>query len=308
MKDIAKFKTLPDLFDYFKDQQICIEYLELQRWNGKPVCPHCGHEKAYKTTRGYKCASPKCYKKFTVLVGTFMESTKLPLRLWFAAMFLAITNRKGISSVQLADQLQIEQKTAWFLLHRIREMLREKKRHVLEGEVEIDETFMGGKETNKPRSKRVGKAGYVVTLKQPVVGLLQRGGNLQCYPVPDVKANTLLPIVNSLVKPRSTIYTDSYEGYRTVRANYTHESVNHSVEEFVRGNVHTQGIEGAWSHFKRFIYGTHHQVSNKHLGKYCNEFTFRYNTRNLISQEKFELALQQSTGRLLYKNLVAKVK
>jgi len=152
----APFKNLQQLFDHFRDEQTCIAYYEQLRWGGKPVCPHCASEKVYRTNRGFKCGNKDCRKKFTVTVGTIFENSKIKLRTWFAATYLVSTSKKGISSVQLATQLGITQKTAWFVLHRIREMLKEKtSSKPLSGMVEADETYVGGKNKNRHADKKV---------------------------------------------------------------------------------------------------------------------------------------------------------
>ena len=153
------FKSLIQLLDYFKDEQTCIEYYERLRWGNEPACPHCGCTNPYKTNRGWKCRDKECHKKFTVKVGTIFENSKISFRIWFAAIYLATTSKKGISSVQLATQLNITQKTAWFVLHRIREMLKSKSPDMLgDGKmVEADEAYIGGKEQNKHRNGRYPK-------------------------------------------------------------------------------------------------------------------------------------------------------
>jgi transposase-like protein len=176
-KEEIQFKNLQQLFDTFKDEATCREYLEQQRWNGNVECPFCAWTKVYKTNRGFKCADKFCAKKFTVTIGTIYENSKVGLRTFFAALYLISSSKKGISSLQLSRQLGITQKTAWFVLHRIREMLREKAPVALKNVVEIDESFVGGKNKNRHADKKVkGTQGRSWKDKTPVLGLLQRHG------------------------------------------------------------------------------------------------------------------------------------
>ncbi len=309
MKPIIQFKNLADIDKSLKNEKTCRAYYEQIRWGGVVVCPHCEGTKIYvlkpsKCQNEYKCANKECFKKFNVLTKTIFENTKISLIIWFKAIHLATTLSKGISSTNLSYQLGITQKTAWFVLHRIREMLKEKARVILEGEVEVDEVWIGGKDKNKSKSKRKNKAG-VPSDKIPVVGLVQRGGKLFCLPVPRVLKNKVLPIMVATVKPHSTIYTDQWAGYKSLKNNFDHFTVDHGIDEYVRGNVHTNTIEGAWGLFKRKITGIHHQVSPKHLERYCVEFSFSYNYRKLPQYEKFNEALKRADTRLLYKELIA---
>ena len=177
------FKNLKELFQHFNNENVCREYLEMQRWNGKVTCPYCKHEgKMYRIENGkrHKCGNPTCHKKFSVTVGTVFENTKIPLSTWFGALYLCTAHKKGISSLQLGRDLSVTQKTAWFMLHRIREMLRTDAPEMLKGTVEIDETYMGGKEKNKHLGKKkndVVRENYNPA-KTPVVGMIERGGKV----------------------------------------------------------------------------------------------------------------------------------
>jgi transposase-like protein len=306
----TKFKNLIELFDTYKDEATCKALLAQQRWGNNPACPHCGALKPYVTNRGYKCSSKECYKKFTVTVGTVFENSNLKLRTWFAAMYLISTSKKGISSVQLAEQLNITQKSAWFVLHRVREMLKDNNETQLKGTIEVDETYIGGKRSNKHAHERRAlqeKYGTGFLEKTPVVGALERDGRVIAFPMLKAEGNVLKPIVYNLVEKGSTLMTDGHGGYKGLNADYNHVVINHAQGVYVVNKTfHTNSIEGFWSIFKRGIYGIYHSVSPKHLHRYCNEFTFRYNERELKNDKRFFLALQNSDGRRLkFNDLIA---
>lgn len=308
------FNNLKELIKYFSDEKVCWQHLEFQRWNGKPTCPHCGAEKPYRLSneKTFKCSNKECRKKFTATVGTIFENTKIPLSTWFAAIYLCTSSKKGVSSCQLARQLGVTQKTAWFVLHRVREMLKEKAPFMLENAVEVDETFIGGKEKNKHASKKVrtrtGTAprGRSLEGKTPVLGIVERDGRVLAIPVKDTSSSTIQPIMVEAVKAGTTVYTDEWQGYKGLSAKYNHKVIKHGEGEYVVGVVHTNTIEGFWGLLKRGIVGIYHQVSAKHLHRYCNEFSYRYNSRKVIDAERFDGTLKRVEGRLKYKELIQK--
>lgn len=308
------FKSLPQLLDFFKDEKTCIAYYETLRWNGKPVCPHCGSEHPYKTDRGYKCSNGECYKKFTVKVGTIFENSKISFRTWFAAIYLCTAHKKGISSVQLSIDLNITQKTAWFVLHRVREMLKQQAPQMLgdNNMVEADETYIGGIEGNRHTKKRrsnlnpdFANDGTRYNKKKIVIGIVERNGKVILKHVPNATAENMVPFIEKHVPKGSSIVTDEHHAYAKLNKVYTHSTVTHSLRVYVSGDSHTNTIENFWSVLKRGLYGIYHQVSDKHLERYLNEFASRFNTRQLSSQGRFEGFLNQAEGGLLYKNLIA---
>lgn len=314
------FKSLIELNDYFKEEKTCYEFLAEQIWdNAKPVCPHCGSEKVYTTKSRsvkpskkdvpeYRCADKTCGKKFSATTGTIFESSKLPLRTWFAAIYLITTAKKGISSVQLSEQLQITQKSAWFVNHRIREMYRETAPDMLTGIVEADETYVGGKNHNRHANKKVKGTGGRSDDKTPVVGLLSRDGKVRTFVVNSVGGTVLHPIMVNNVDPNALLITDAYSGYYGIEEHFH----NHAMVKTQDGNyktdhfIHTNGIENFWSIFKRGIIGIYHFVSKKHLQRYTNEFSYRYNNRLDAGVVRFQTAVKGSAKkRLDYSTLIS---
>lgn len=283
----------------FPDEESCVKYLESLRWKDGVMSPFDPTSKVYKCSNGkYKCRNTGKY--FDVKTGTVFAGTKLPLRLWVFALFLFISHKRGISSCQLARDLGVTQKTAWNMLHKIRAFMKSQNNQQVSGNVEIDETFVGGKNKNRHKDKKVEKCqGRSFKDKVPVFGVLQRGGNVSAVVVPDTKAATLKPIIKNLIYEGSNVFTDGWE-YSGMEQ-YRQYSVDHSrslygmeviTEDGEIINVCTNGIENVWSHFKRMIFGTYFKVSKKHLQKYLHEFIFRFNTRQCSEIERFELFLQ----------------
>lgn len=310
----AEFKTLPQLFDFFKDEPTCLAYWENIRWGaGGITCPHCEAGNPYKTNRGYKCKSVGCQKKFTAIVGTIFENTKLPLRAWFGAMFLCANHKKGISSLQLGRDLGIHQSNAWFLLHRIREVMMERAPHVLGGEgvvVEVDSTIVGGKVkgmSNKKRKEiKEGKRG-INDNKTPVLGVIERSGKIKLEVIKAIDSEKDMVVEH--IDKGSVIMTDGATTYTTIGKDFAHHGVvDHSKHEYVKEDVyHTNTIEGAFSLFDRMYVGTYHYISPKHMQAYANECAYRYNTRKATQPQRFEDTVFKCSGiRLKYAVLIAK--
>ncbi len=313
-----EFKNFAQLTKHFNNELTCAVFLEEQRWSGKPLCPHCGSEHHSRTQTRFKHVELKdykdfrckaCDKKYTVLTGTVYESSKINLTIWFQALYLISAHKKGISSLQLASDLGVTQKTAWFMLHRIREMLREKAPVVLEGVVSADEIYIGGKTDNKHLNKRsVNNDDRSRKDKTPVIGIMQQHGKITTI-VMDQQANskTIRPIILSNVKPGSTLVTDASRIYHNLGSHYNTFVVNHKKDEFITPEGYsTNNVENFWSLLKRGITGIYHYVSPKHLHRYCDEFGYRFNNRKLTDIEKFGEAMKKCNDtRLQYKVLTS---
>jgi len=307
-------KTFKNIFDFqkeFSTEEKCREYLEQQRWGNTPACPCCGSVNVHRfatNNRIFKCREKECRNKFSVTVGTIYENTKIPLMKWFLATYILAVHSKGISSLQLANWLGVTQKTAWHLNHRIREMLSYNAPELLEGIVEVDETYIGGSDRNRHASKKLSRSG--TPPKAMVLGAVQREGKVITKVIDNGNVYNVVPIIKEFVAPDSTIVTDEHHAYNKLHLDYNHKKINHRDKQFVKYEdikVHTNSIEGFWNMLKKQIDGIHHQVSPKHLQRYCDESAFRYNHRSAFQDERFANVLSNCEGNLNYKKLIGKV-
>ncbi len=305
---LPEFKSIFDLLKAFPTEQSCIDHLERLSWNGTPVSPFDPTSKVYKCAGNkYKCKTTGKY--FNVRTNTIFDNTKIPLQKWFLALYVFSSHKKGISSHQLAKDISVTQKSAWFLLHRLRYAFDHPNfKAILGNVVEIDETYIGGSESNKHAKKKTRTInGGVSTTggKAPVLGMIERGGNIIAKALPDADRDTLLPIIRKTVEPESIIITDEYRAYRGLKKDYLRLTVNHGAKEYVNHMAHTNTIENFWSHLKRGLDGIYHWVSKDHLQSYVDEFTLRFNTRDYSAQGRFDLILSAVSGkRLTYEALI----
>jgi transposase-like protein len=311
-------KSLQEAILYFSNPDNCIDYLAIRRWpDGKVVCPTCACEtvKFSEKRRTWTCAKHHAKREFSVKVGTIMEDSPIALDKWLTAMWLLTTCKNGISSYEIARDLKVTQKSAWFMLHRIRLAMQDENFGAkLSGEVEADETFIGGKARNMHKSvkaRRISGTGGSPHDKMMVMGMLERGGRVRTRIVSDRLQNTLQPIIEKHVEAGSAMFTDEHGGYKGLHMEYEHEIVDHALE-YVNGRVHVNGMENFWSLLKRGLAGTYVAVEPFHLFRYLDEQVFRFNNRAtknnpLNDADRFDLAVRQIVGkRLTFAELTGK--
>lgn len=307
-----EFKSVIELVKAFPTQQVCIDHLEQLRWNGDVVSPFDADSKVYKCAGNkYKCKNTGKY--FNVCTSTLFDNTKIELPTWFLAIYLITSHKKGISSIQLAKDLNVTQKTAWFMNHRIRSCFGISDTENEDGKiggggqiVEVDETYVGGKMKNMTHKKRKELNRQQNSNKSMVMGYLVRGGSLKLQVVNDKRAILKSTIDN--VSNEAVLITDMSSSYQHAD-NYfaSHETVDHGKHEYVRNEtIHTNSIEGVFSMFDRMVIGTYHYISPKHMQKYANELSFRFNSRDMNENTRFTLMLTNMSNRLTYSTLIAK--
>lgn len=300
MKKSRKRKSIVDFRASFPDEESAIRYYEKIRWSDGIVSPFDPTSKVYKCKNNrYKCKNTGKY--FTYRTGTFFANSKLGMRDWLYAIIMIANRKNAISSYQLADDLDIPQKTAWYMLHRIRTAMAKENNKKLSGEVEIDETFVGGKNGNRHKDKKVPRCqGRSYKDKTPVFGILERGGRIMAVVVSNTQTRTLVSVIKKNVEKGSVVYTDGWS-YKGLGKKYEQRSVDHGKHFYGATYVTDDGeiiqvttnrIENAWSVFKRAIKGTYIHVSKKYLQRYVDEFVFRFNTRKISNFKRIELLLQ----------------
>jgi len=301
--------SLMELADMFPDEKSAVEWFESIYWPEERSCGHCGSVRTRKVPNAkpmpYWCSDCRSY--FSVRTGTALESSRLPLRKWAFAAYLYVTSLKSVSSMKLHRDIKVTQKTAWFMLHRLREAWGAANVDKFMGPVEVDETYFGGKRSRMRHSKRKQLEGRGTVGKSAVVGAKDRAtGQVQAIAVKHTDGTTLQGFVHSAAHPGATVYTDEARAYLGLRHHYRHESVKHSVGEYVRNQAHTNGIESFWSMLKRSYQGTFHKISPKHLHRYVAEFTARHNLREADTLALMRNVAARMVGRrLMYRELIA---
>jgi transposase-like protein len=304
-----------------QDEKAAVEFMERQRWGESPACPRCGdmdvyqikHRQTGERTKRFLWDCRGCRRQFTVRIGTVFEDSRIPLKFWCYAFWKACSSKKGVSALQIQRETGLSYKSALFLMHRIRwAMTPTNDGGPLEGTVEVDETYMGGRVRHRNR-----KAGEPFVKgshramggnKVPVVAMVERGGRVRARVVPDVSARNLRQMIREHVSPSARLMIDESSLYSSLGKDFEggHETVKHSIGEYGRGDAYTNTVEGFFSLLKRGVYGVFHNVSKRHLHRYVSEFEFRYNTRKLEDGERTRLAIQGADGkRLTYREPVS---
>lgn len=320
MIEFSKFKSLISLVNYFTTNEKCKQAIIESRW-GKGegqdiVCPYCGHHHCHRRMDGRFCCS-HCKSNFSCLVGTIFENTKVSLQKWFMAMYLVSSHKKGVSSHQLSRDIEVCQKTAWFMLQKIRTLYAQDDSVAMKGDIELDEVYIGGKEKWKHKNMRTPKTqGRSTKTKTPVFGMMERTTiknakgeeELMTYVhaivVPKTDGDTLIPIIKQFCEEGAHLITDELNSYNRLSSEgFSHDIVCHSSDEFVRGDIFTNDMEGFWSHFRRMIIGCYHNIDVKYLQRYVDEACYRWNTRKDSENSRFEYMFKQSIGIVDYKDV-----
>ncbi len=290
------------LMDEFGTDDKCREVLEELRWPDGVECPRCGGHKISRIATREQFDCDECRYQFSVLSGTIFHDTHLPLKKWFVAIYLIVESKKGISANQMKRTLGVSYKTAWYLCHRIRNAMTDANPNQLSGVVEVDETFIGGKQ------RGVGRVGRGVGSNKTIVaGIVERGGDVRMSTIKRTDRKTLHAFINGHIHPKTKmIVTDEWPPYKGIADHDTrHETVSHRQKEYVRGDIHTNTIENVWSLLKRSVAGSYHKVSAKHLDKYLDELEWRFNNRKNPYLFRDTLAKLLGSSNLEYKELVA---
>ena len=300
-------KTLQEAIIYFADFESCRRFVIDLRWSdGKVRCPYCASEKVsyLEKARLYKCYGDHPKPKFSLKVGTIMEDSSLSLDKWLVGMWLIVNCKNGISSCEIARDLGITQKSAWHMAHRIRFALHHGTIEKLSGEVEVDETFIGGKARNMHKSRKAKLTGRIDDDKSVVVGFIERGGRVRTQIVEKRRKHNMQPLVREHVEAGAALYTDALKSYIGLDSDYEHAVIDHAIE-YVNGSVHTNTLENFWALVKRGLHGTYISVEPFHLFRYLDEQMFRFNNRqNMNDFDRFRLAASQIVGKRLTWNQV----
>jgi transposase-like protein len=308
-----KPKTLQEAIKYFSDEQVCIDEIAALRWPNGPVCPKCGGKDHYYLAKQRRWKCKECYKQFSVKVGTIFEDSAISLDKWLAALWMLVNCKNGISSYEVGRDLGITQKSAWFVMHRLRLALQHGSMEKMGGEgkeIEVDETFIGGaaRFMHPARRKRmITERG--IKDKTAVMGILERGGKVRAMMIPNRKKHAIQGNIRAHVKAQSAIYSDALMSYQGLKhQDFAHQVIDHA-ESYVDGQVHTNGLENFWSLLKRGLKGTYISTEPFHLFRYLDERVYRYNNRTLAHDgERFQLALSQIAGkRLTFAEVTGKV-
>ncbi len=282
---------------FFSDEDRCRQYFESVRFANGDYCPHCEHAKIMRFADGKRYRCNACKRDFTIKTGTLFGESKIPLQKWFIAIYLLTTSKKGISSISLAEQIGVTQKTAWFMDMRIREALKQGKGKLF-GTVEVDETYIGGRHVRKDGFRK----------KAPIMGMTERGGKIRAYHVPSRETHIILNKVTENIDRKAFVMSDEAGVYKKLpKLGYQHGSVKHGKRHWAKGNINTNSIESFWALFKRNYHGTYHSMSKKHLQRYIDEVAFRFNNRNADMAEKFDAVTMRIAkhGKMSFKTLTA---